>query len=133
MDDDVPTYVLRLSGPYERGQLEYESMFRSDNPNAAQMLLMRCPYLPDVLLMMSELHAMRGESDAAEDLLERCVYGLENAWRPGFVASLAQGVVVPDEGIDTAQFKALARRAKMGFERHDWQHRSGQKARSQLR
>lgn len=104
-----PRFTLRLTSAYSNAQLQYEESLAGYDHNAIPNLLYKYPYLPDALLTMHDVHMSLGETDAAEDVLERCVYGLEQAWRPGFLSAISGEGYVPVDDSNIAQFTALFR------------------------
>jgi len=65
-------------------QQEYEDCVAAHDPNLLAQLVAKHPYHVDALLALVEVYQQMNELNTAQELLERCMYGLECAWHPGF-------------------------------------------------
>lgn len=82
--DGVRYYRYKYETSYSRIQDEYRVLVGTHDPNMLVQLMNRYPYHVDTLLQLAEVFRQMGELDRAAEMIERCLYILENAWNIGF-------------------------------------------------
>lgn len=69
---------------YARLQDEYRVRVGTYDPNALVGFSSQYPYHVDTMLQLAEIYRQMGELDRAAEMVERCLYVLENAWNISF-------------------------------------------------
>ena len=91
----------------------FEQAQASYDPNQVLELLNHHPYHVDALLAASDLYRTAGQHDTADDMLARCLYGLEMAWPSQFWADPARGMLSIEVEENLPLFKALFRHVQV--------------------
>eukprot|EP00177_Eucheuma_denticulatum_P002370 GFKZ01004250.1.p1 GENE.GFKZ01004250.1~~GFKZ01004250.1.p1 ORF type:complete len:704 (-),score=103.08 GFKZ01004250.1:419-2530(-) len=69
---------------YAKLQDEYRVLMGTHDPNALVAFSSQYPYHVDSMLQLAEIYRQMGELDRAAEMVERCLYVLENAWNISF-------------------------------------------------
>lgn len=102
-------YSYVPSASYDAMQSKYHQVQASFNPRNLLALLQLHPYHIDSLLTVSDLYRSTGEGQYADEMLEMCIYALEQGWPSTMANIINSGIEIPYSGLNKSLFIALMR------------------------
>lgn len=84
-------FKMSSSPAYDIAQNQFEEFQATYDPRVVTAFLQAHPYHLDASLTMADVYRSMGENATADELIERCLYGIECGWPPSFSAALSAG------------------------------------------